>query len=80
MKSKIITDKERLDWLSRCSKIDNSGYDSGWAFERLIWTDTPSAVSDVKIAIRGREGVDDLRLAIDKAIAVDKLLGTSTNE
>lgn len=74
------TDKDRLDWLSSCEKLDHSGFDSGYSFERIIMTDDVIGVSDVRIAIRGYAGVDSLRKAVDQAMAVDRLLDKNGNK
>ena len=74
---KNITDKETLDWLSACSKIDNSGHDGGYAFERNLMTDEPVGVVDVRIATRGFIGIDALRRATHVAMATDEMLGSN---
>jgi|CXWL01.1.fsa_nt_gi hypothetical protein len=70
-------DEQILNWLSDCSKIDRSGYDCGWAFERLIMNDDPIGTADVRIAIRGMEGIDGLRKQASIAMGVDGALGTN---
>lgn len=74
-KEAIYTDAEILDWLSACSKIDSSGYDSGLAFERLLSADEPIGVADVRIAVRGFEGIDRLRKQASIAMSIDKAIG-----
>ena len=70
------SDAQILNWLSDCASIDHSGYDGGYAFNRTIVTDGAKAigVADVKIAVRGHEGVDGLRKQATIAMGVDETM------
>ena len=74
---KQITDKQRLDWISKCHKIDTSGEDTGWVFERFFYPGQDAKPFDVRFTFRGCEE-DGLRKAIDAAIIADKFLGEAS--
>jgi hypothetical protein len=71
------SDAQMLSWLSDCSRIDHSGTDGGWSFERCIMTDgeNPIGVADVRIAVRGWVSIDGLREQASIAMGVDRTLG-----
>lgn len=73
------SDKDILDWLSGCESIDHTGQDSGWAFNRMIYPleRKGSKVCDIRIAIRGFDGLDGLRSAVIGAMIAEEELQNS---
>jgi hypothetical protein len=69
------TDAQIISWLSDCSKIDRTGVDCGYAFERTLMTDDPVGSVDVRIAVRGMEGIDGLRKQACVAMEADACMG-----
>lgn len=72
-----ITDEMIVNWLSDCTKIDHSGREGGWVFERLLMTEDPLGTAEVRIATIGFEGIDGLRKQVKIAMEIDRTMASN---